>query len=108
MLLAGPHLEREGALTGLRQQDVRLEAMADLRVGPSRSSPQAASTIASRPRSRRFRRRVSMLPRKGSISRDGSSASSCAFRRTEAVPIRIPGRSPAAPQSASRGSSRRR
>ena len=49
-----------------------------------------------------------MLPRSGSIERDGSLASSCAFRRTEAVPMRMPGRSSVAPQSASRGSSRGR
>ena len=55
---------------------------------------------------RSARRRVSMLPRSGSISREGSSASSCARRRTEAVPIRIAGRSAGALQSASRGSSR--
>ena len=49
-----------------------------------------------------------MLPRSGSIESVGSSASSCARRRTDAVPIRIPGRSASAPQSASRGSSRAR
>ena len=49
-----------------------------------------------------------MFPRSGSIESVESSASSCAFRRTEAVPILIPGRSSLAPQSASRGSSRRR
>ena len=75
---------------------------------PSRSSPHAASTIASSPRSPRLRRRVSMFPRSGSIESVGSSASSCARRRTDAVPIRIPGRSAAAPHSASRGSSRGR
>ena len=58
---------------------------------PKRSRPHAASTIASRPRSPRLRRRVSMLPRSGSIERVGSSASSWARRRAEAVPIRIPG-----------------
>ena len=63
------------------------------RSSPSRSSPHAASTTASSPRSPRLRSRVSMLPRSGSIESDGSSASSCARRRTEAVPIRIPGRS---------------
>ena len=47
-----------------------------------------------------------MLPRSGSIRSVGSSASSCAFRRADAVPTRIPGRIAAAPQSASRGSSR--
>jgi hypothetical protein len=49
-----------------------------------------------------------MLPRSGSIDSDGSSASSCARRRTDAVPTRISGRSSSAPQSASRGSSRSR
>ena len=34
-----------------------------------------------------------MLPRSGSIESYGSSASSCARRRTDAVPTRIPGRS---------------
>ncbi len=48
-----------------------------------------------------------MLPRSGSTESVGSNARSCARRRAEAVPIRIPGRSSAAPQSASRGSSRR-
>ena len=75
---------------------------------PSRSSPAAASTIASSPRSPRFRRRVSTFPRSGSIESSGSSARSCARRRTDAVPIRIPGASPSAPHSASRGSSRAR
>ena len=75
---------------------------------PRRSSPAAASTIASSPRSRRLRSRVSTFPRSGSIESDGSSASSCARRRTDAVPIRIPGATAAAPQSASRGSSRGR
>ena len=60
---------------------------------PSRSSPHAARTTASSPRSPRLRRRVSMFPRSGSIESVGSSASSWARRRTEAVPIRIPGRS---------------
>ena len=62
------------------------------RARPSRSSPHAASTIASSPRSPRFRSRVSMLPRSGSIESVGSSASSCAFRRADAVPMRMPGR----------------
>ena len=75
---------------------------------PSRSSPHAASTTASSPRSPRLRSRVSMFPRSGSIESDGSSASSCARRRTDAVPTRMPGRSSEAPQSASRGSSRSR
>ena len=48
-----------------------------------------------------------MLPRSGSIESVGSSASSCARRRADAVPIRIPGRIASAPQRASRGSSRR-
>ena len=73
---------------------------------PKRSRPQAASTMASRPRSPRLRRRVSMLPRSGSIESVGSSASSWARRRADAVPIRIPGRIASAPQRASRGSSR--
>ena len=60
---------------------------------PSRSSPQAARTTASSPRSPRLRSRVSMLPRSGSIESVGSSASSCARRRAEAVPMRMPGRS---------------
>jgi hypothetical protein len=47
-----------------------------------------------------------MFPRSGSTESDGSNASSCARRRADAVPIRIPGRSPSAPQRASRGSSR--
>ena len=75
---------------------------------PSRSRPHAASTTASSPRSPRLRSRVSMLPRSGSIESVGSSASSCAFRRADAVPMRIPGRIASAPQSASRGSSRSR
>ena len=78
------------------------------RASPSRSRPHAASTTASSPRSVRLRRRVSMLPRSGSIESDGSSASSCALRRTDAVPTRIPGRIASAPTSASRGSSRSR
>ena len=49
-----------------------------------------------------------MLPRSGSIESDGSSASSCAFRRADAVPTRMPGRIASAPHSASRGSSRSR
>ena len=60
---------------------------------PRRSSPQAARTTASRFRSPRLRSRVSMFPRKGSIESVGSSASSWARRRAEAVPMRIPGRS---------------
>jgi hypothetical protein len=106
LLLTGTDLQRERALSRLRQQLVRMEAQADLRSSPSRSSPQAASTIASSPRSPRLRSRVSMLPRSGSIESDGSSASSCARRRTDAVPMRIPARSCSAPHSASRGSSR--
>ena len=104
-LLAGAHLERERALARLGKQLRRVEAMPDLAPRPSRSSPHAASTIASRPRSPRLRSRVSMLPRSGSIESVGSSASSCARRRADAVPMRMPGRS-RAPQSASRGSSR--
>ena len=42
----------------------------------------------------------------GSIESVGSSASSWAFRRTDAVPTRMPGRNSPVPQSASRGSSR--
>src|SRR5688572_15583079 len=49
-----------------------------------------------------------MFPRRGSICSSGSSARSCARRRIDAVPIRIPARSSATPQSASRGSSRGR
>src|ERR671910_1377629 len=75
---------------------------------PSRSRPQAASTTASRPRSARFRSRVSMFPRRGSIRSSDSRASSCARRRIEAVPTRSPGRSSLLPQSASRASSRGR
>src|SRR4051794_2942767 len=75
---------------------------------PSRSSPHAARTTASRPRSPRLRRRVSMFPRSGSIESEGSSASSWALRRTEAVPMRMPGLMASAPQRASRGSSRSR
>ena len=52
--------------------------------------------------------RSATLPRIGSICSDGSSASSWAFRRADAVPMRIPGRTDAAPTSASRGSSRSR
>ena len=58
---------------------------------PSRSSPHAARTTASRPRSPRLRSRVSMLPRSGSTESVGSSARSCARRRAEAVPTRMPG-----------------
>src|ERR671923_808167 len=75
---------------------------------PRRSSPHAASTTASRPRSSRFRSRVSMLPRRGSMLSPGSSARSWARRRIDAVPTRMPGRTSDAPQSASRGSSRSR
>jgi hypothetical protein len=75
---------------------------------PSRSRPQAARTTASSPRSPRLRSRVSMLPRNGSIESVGSSASSCALRRADAVPTLIWGRMASAPQSASRGSSRSR
>ena len=49
-----------------------------------------------------------MFPRSGSTEIVGSSASSWARRRTDAVPIRIPGSSASAPTSASRGSSRSR
>ena len=73
---------------------------------PSRSRPQAARTIASRPRSERLARRVSMFPRSGSMDSEGSSASSCARRRADAVPIRIPGARRSLPTSASRASSR--
>ena len=73
--------------------------------GPRRSRPHAASTTASRPRSPRLRSRVSMLPRSGSTDSVGSSARSCALRRADAVPIRMPGRISDAPHSASRGSS---
>src|SRR5215211_2380784 len=75
---------------------------------PSRSRPAAARTTASSPRSPRLRRRVSTFPRKGSMDTLGSRARSCAFLRADAVPIRIPGRSSSAPQSASRASSRAR
>src|SRR6185369_3709600 len=50
--------------------------------------------------------RVSTFPRSGSTESFGSSARSCARRRTDAVPIRMPGASWPAPQRASRGSSR--
>ncbi len=77
---------------------------------PSRSSPQAASTTPSRPRSIRRRTRVSTLPRSGSIRRSGRRALSWAVRRIEAVPTRAPGGSsssePTGPHRASRGSSR--
>ena len=106
--LAGAHLQGERALAGLGEHLRRVEAQPDLASSPSLSSPQAASTTASRPRSPRLRNRVSMLPRSGSIESVGSSASSCARRRTEAVPMRIPGRIASAPHSASRGSSRGR
>ena len=43
-----------------------------------------------------------------SIASVGSSASNCARRRTDAVPIRMPEVSRSAPQSASRGSPRSR
>ena len=49
--------------------------------------------------------RVSTFPRSGSSERR-LSASSCARRRAEAVPIRMTGPKLAAPNSASRGSSR--
>ncbi len=90
-----------------RAASPRVEADSRSRApSPSRSRPHAASTIASSPRSPRLRRRVSMFPRSGSIESDGSSASSCARRRTDAVPMRIPAASASAPHSASRGSSR--
>ena len=93
LLLAGANLHRERTLPRLGQQLSGSKRCPISPASPSRSSPQAASTTASSPRSPRLRRRVSMLPRSGSIESSGSSASSCARRRTEAVPIRIPGRS---------------
>ena len=44
-----------------------------------------------------------MFPRSGSIESVGSSASSCARRRAEAVPMRMPARRDVDPHSASRG-----
>ena len=52
------------------------------------------------PRSRILRSRVSTLPRSGSTEMVGSSAKSCARRRAEAVPMRIPERSSASRSSA--------
>ena len=87
----GPHLQRERALARFGQHLLGLEAVTDLPASPSRSSPHAASTTASNPRSPRLRRRVSMLPRNGSMESVGSRASSCARRRAEAVPNAHPG-----------------
>ena len=53
---------------------------------PRRSRPQAASMTASSPRSPRLRRRVSTLPRTGSTTRSGRSASSSARRRMRRRP----------------------
>ena len=47
-----------------------------------------------------------MFPRSGSMDSEGSSASSWARRRADAVPTRIPGAKRSLPTSASRASSR--
>ena len=113
-LLARAHLERERALPASGSISSGSKRWPISSASPSRSSPHAASTTASSPRSPRLRSRVSMLPRSGSIESVGSSASSCARRRTDAVPIRIPGRIPSAPHErvarvlARRGTRRRR
>ncbi len=77
---------------------------------PRRSRPQAASTIAARPRSPRLRRRVSMLPRIPSTTRSGRTEPSCAVRRVDAVPTRAPSGTSRSelcgPHQASRGSAR--
>ena len=57
---------------------------------PSRSRPAAARMTPSRPRSVRLRRRVSTLPRTGSICRSGRRRRSCDARRSEAVATRAP------------------
>ena len=107
LLLARPDLERERALSRLGHELLRIETQPDLvrraRAGRARRRRARSRRGRARPR---FRSRVSTLPRSGSTTSDGSSASSCARRRTDAVPTRIPGRSPLAPHSASRGSSR--
>ena len=59
IVLALPDLQRDGALTGLRKQLVGIESMTDLGLEPE-ALESAASTTASRPRSPRLRRRVSI------------------------------------------------
>ena len=93
LLLARAHLQRERALAGLGQQLLRVEAMPDL----------ARRARAGRARTRRGRSRRALARRacagacrcSRAAARStsvGSSASSCARRRTDAVPTRIPGR----------------
>ena len=101
------HLERHGPLSRLGHdrapgRDVRRSRRRG-RAGRDRRQRERSRRALAPPR---LRSRVSTLPRSGSTESDGSSASSCAFRRAEAVPIRIPARMPPAPHSASRGSSR--
>ena len=80
---------------------------------PTRSSPEAARTTASRSASGPSARfsRVSTLPRIATTSRSGRARSSWAARRGEPVPTRAPSGScarviPSRAHSASRGSSR--
>ena len=109
MLLARAHLQRERALRRLRQQLVRLEAMADLagrgRAGRGRT-PRARSRRA---RARRACAAACRCCRAAARSRASARARAAA---RAAAPTRcrsrMPGRTASAPQSASRGSSRAR
>ena len=78
---------------------------------PRRLRPAAASTMASYKPSSSLRRRVSRLPRRGSMRRSGRKARNCVRRRRLEVPTTAPcGRSCSeawrGDTSASRGSSR--
>ena len=89
---------------GSKQQRMRCPS-------PRRFRPAAASTMASKPPSSSLRKRVSRLPRSGSILKSGRSASSCTTRRRLEVPTTAPGGSAARlskrlETQASRGSSR--
>ena len=93
LLLPGAHLQRERALRRLGEQLVRREAMADLvrQAEPleaaGREDDRVEATLAALPETR-----VDIAAR----------------RRIDAVPMRMPGRTASAPQSASRASSRSR
>ena len=107
-LLTAPNLQGQRTLACLRQKLRRLEAIADLGSETQALQPTSCEhdrvelTLSTLPQPRID------VPAKGLDRSEGSRKRSWARRRTEAVPIRIPGCSCAAPQSASRGSSRRR
>ena len=96
-LLAGPHLQHDDALARLGRHLVRADPEPDLVAEAEPVEAGGGEDTPSRPRSARLRRRVSTLPRTGSIWRSGRRRRSCDARRSErSRPVRRPAPRPRA------------